>query len=72
MLGGDDMTQDMAFEALRDEAHMFDHADHSVPLSSCDLGVGDLIMLPVRACRPLAPPFEHRRTTGANYCREQN
>lgn len=51
--GGDDFTEDMALEALRDEASMFDRADHSVPLSSLDLGVGDLIMLPVRLPRAL-------------------
>ena len=54
VLGGDDLTEDMAYEALRDEANMFDRADHSVPLSSCDLGVNDLIMLPVRAPHPRA------------------
>ena len=46
--GGDDMTEELAMEALRDEASMFDRADHSVPVSSLDLGVGDLVMLPVR------------------------
>ena len=51
--GGDELSQDMALEALRDEARMFDHADHSVPLSSANLGVGDLIMLPVRSRLPV-------------------
>ena len=44
--GGDDMTSDMAMEALRDEADMFDYADHSVPLSTVTLSLGDLVMLP--------------------------
>ena len=34
-------------EALRDEAHMFDHTDHTVPLSTVELVVGDCVMLPM-------------------------
>jgi len=48
-VGGDDdgATEDMAMEALRDEAYMFDHADHAVPLSTVELVVGDRVMLPM-------------------------
>lgn len=58
VLGGDEATESLAMEALSDEAWMFEHADHSVPVSALDLGVGDLIMLPV------APP-PHARLTSA-------
>ena len=47
LAGGEPMTRTLANDALRDEASMFDNVDHSVPLSTVVLHVGDIIMLPV-------------------------
>ena len=59
--GNEEGTAELAMEALRDEADMFDHADHSVPLSTVRVSEGDLIMLPV--CGPSHLPCRARTTT---------
>ena len=62
-----DVSEDMAHEALRDEAALFEHADHSVPVSELDVGVDDLIMLPVchhHHRRPEAPHARERAEAG--------